>query len=106
MSSIQENLEEEHQRLLRDREEELAALKQQVHKLGTAVLELQQQQQQLKQQQQDWLARILSCSWTSLPSVFTDRKSRDGGSSGCWLLQQRHLAAPAAAAAVVDACPT
>ncbi|KAL8275925.1 hypothetical protein Esti_000187 [Eimeria stiedai] len=62
MAAIQEDLEQEHRQLLLDREEELAALKQQVHKLDTAVMELQQQQQQLKRQQQDWLARIVGCS--------------------------------------------
>lgn len=63
MAIIEAELEREHEQLMRDREAEIASLKQQIERLDTLVTDLQQQQQQQhKPKQQGLLAALLSCN--------------------------------------------
>ncbi|CDJ62405.1 hypothetical protein, conserved [Eimeria necatrix] len=60
MAAIEAELQQEHEQLMKERKEEVAALRDHIKKLDTLVTELQQQQQQ--QQQQSFLAKLLSCN--------------------------------------------
>lgn len=57
MSAIEAVLEKEHQQLMKEREAEIASLKQEIRKLDTKIIELQQ-----NQQQQKWYASLFSCN--------------------------------------------
>ncbi|CDJ57488.1 hypothetical protein, conserved [Eimeria maxima] len=60
MQAIEKELQQEHEQLMLERRQEIAALKEKVHRLDTLVTELQQQQQQ--QQQQGLLSSFFSCT--------------------------------------------
>ncbi|CDJ37252.1 hypothetical protein, conserved [Eimeria tenella] len=59
MAAIEAELQQEHEQLMKERKEEVAALRDHIKKLDTLVTELQLQQQQ---QQQSFLAKLLSCN--------------------------------------------